>query len=284
MIEKALVLTISRLFCLSSVILSTVVISDDNVPKNMADSIAPRSRVDTPTGSFSQPPAHPGQVVYEQHCAQCHNLAASNRSDSISQARSLETLGSMIPSIVERALVDGKMKAQASMLTGDEIKAVVAYVGGNTFKTVQWKGAAMCSAGRTEVGNSVSATVATFGFGYKHHRHLTKEQSGLWTNDFKDMELAWSLAFPNVTMMRAQPAIVGNALFVTPVVTQEVYAFNIETKPCLQRVYTADTALRTSLTYGVLPDSNRALLIFGDMSGFIRAIDAATGQAKTDFS
>jgi hypothetical protein len=35
----------------------------------------------------------------------------------------------MIPEIVERALVDGGMKAQASMLTTQKIKAVVAYVG-----------------------------------------------------------------------------------------------------------------------------------------------------------
>ena len=45
----------------------------------------------------------------------------------------------MIPEIVERALVDGGMKAQASMLTTQKIKAVVAYVGEPLFKfdTVQ---------------------------------------------------------------------------------------------------------------------------------------------------
>lgn len=82
---------------------------------------------------------HSGQVVFETHCSKCRDNRVSKSPSSAPPARSLETLGRMIPGIVERALVDGRMKAQASMLTTQEIKAVVDYVGEPLFKfdTVQ---------------------------------------------------------------------------------------------------------------------------------------------------
>ena len=82
---------------------------------------------------------HPGQVVFETHCSKCHGNRVSKSPSLAPPARSLETFGRMIPGIVERALLDGRMKAQASMLTTQEIKAVVAYVGEPLFKfdTVQ---------------------------------------------------------------------------------------------------------------------------------------------------
>jgi polyvinyl alcohol dehydrogenase (cytochrome) len=182
----------------------------------------------------------------------------------------------MSPGSVNKALLEGNMQAQAAALSIDERMAVVAYISNQSFDATRWKSSAMCS--NTQVDTSMPATVSTFGFDHKNHRRLSAIQAGLKTEDFANLEFAWALAFPNVTMMRAQPAIVGNTLFLTPVETQEVYAFDISGKPCLKWIYTADRKLRSSLTYGILPGSGRPILVFGDLSARIHAIDARTGK------
>ena len=91
------------------------------------------------------------------------------------------------------------------------------------------------------------------------------------------LELAWALAFPGVTEMRAQPAIVGNTLFVSPIQALELYAFDISGDPCLRWVYSADMQLRSSLTYGVT--GQQPVLLVGDSQARVHAIDARTGEA-----
>jgi polyvinyl alcohol dehydrogenase (cytochrome) len=93
------------------------------------------------------------------------------------------------------------------------------------------------------------------------------------------------LAFPNITMMRSQPAVVGNTMFISPVESKKVYAFNIESQPCLQWVHSSDRVLRTSLTFGKRSDGKR-VLVFGDMEASIHMLDAANGELlwRTDLN
>ncbi|MGK0259278.1 MAG: polyvinyl alcohol dehydrogenase (cytochrome), partial [Candidatus Azotimanducaceae bacterium] len=103
------------------------------------------------------------------------------------------------------------------------------------------------------------------------------QQAGLHKADLENLELAWALAFPNITMMRSQPAVVGNTMFISPVESKKVYAFNIESQPCLQWVHSSDRVLRTSLTFGKRSDGKR-VLVFGDMEASIHMLDAANGE------
>jgi polyvinyl alcohol dehydrogenase (cytochrome) len=222
--------------------------------------------------AFAADEPHPGELLFQQHCATCHGAAGNV------EARSLDTLRNMMPALVEDALVNGKMKAQAAILDQDQIKSLVAFIGDRPVEAVDWQQAMRCP--DTRIDTSLPATVSSFGFGYKNHRNLTALQSGLHTADFANLELAWVLAFPNVTMMRSQPAIVGNTLFMTPVESQQVYAFDIAGSPCLKWAHTADSVLRTSLTYGHLPGvGGKAVLIFGSASASVHMIDAGTGAA-----
>ncbi len=214
---------------------------------------------------------HPGQTVYQQRCASCHDDPEQ------SKARSFETLQQMMPAMVELALTEGQMKAQTAGLSSDEIRSVVAYLGGRSYVSIEWKKGMMCPKDRQQVNTDIQPTISTFGLGPKNHRRLSSEQSGLKTADFGNLKLDWVLAFPNVTMMRSQPAIVGNTLFITPVESQELYAFDISEPPCLKWIYSSDQQLRTSLTYGVLPTTNQAVLVFGDTQARIHMVDAKSG-------
>ena len=201
--------------------------------------------------------AHPGQVVYDEHCAVCHDNSEQ------SKARTFETLTRMIPGTIEYALTDGRMKAQGAALSDTELEDLMNFFRGQTRSDNDWEAGAMCA--DRSVDTKPPATVSTFGFGPKNHRYLSEAEAGLTRADFENLELAWALAFPNITMMRSQPVVVGETLFLTPVDSERLYAFDISGTPCVRWVYHAEGPLRSSLTYGRLPGSGRQVLVFGGM-------------------
>jgi polyvinyl alcohol dehydrogenase (cytochrome) len=213
---------------------------------------------------------HLGRVAYDKHCAACHDNPEQ------SKARSFETLTRMIPGTIEYALTDGRMKAQGDAMSEAEIADLMSYFRGQTRSDSDWVANAMCP--EPLVDTKPQATVATFGFGPRNHRYLTEAQAGLSRADFEHLELAWALAFPNITMMRSQPVVVGETLFLTPVDSQALYAFDISGSPCIRWVYEAEGPLRSSLTYGQLPGSGRHVLVFGGMDGRLHMVDAGTGE------
>lgn len=208
-----------------------------------------------------------GAQIYKQHCASCHDQG---------EARSLETLRSMIPGLIEHALTEGRMKAQGDLLSDDERQELILYLAGSVRGSDDWEQALLCEGAPGEADLSGEAVVTTFGLGHRNHRYLSREQAGLSAAEMKDLELAWVLAFPNITMMRSQPAVVGDTLFVSPVESQKVYAFNIAGEPCLQWVYRSDRVLRTSLTFS-RPADGPPVLVFGDMEAAVHAVAAETG-------
>lgn len=214
--------------------------------------------------------SHPGRIVYDAHCAACHDHPEQSKS------RTFETLTRMIPEMIQYALTDGRMKAQGDGLTSEQLDDLISYFRGQTRADNDWLAGAMCE-DRT-VSTVAAATISTFGFGPRNHRYLSEGQAGLSRQDFEQLELAWVLAFPNITMMRSQPVVVGETLFLTPVDSQQLYAFDIGGAPCVKWAYEAEGPLRTSLTYGELPRSGRQVLVFGGMDGRMHMVDAASGE------
>ena len=221
---------------------------------------------------------HPGRMAYDKHCAACHDNPEQ------SKARTFETLQRMIPGTIEYALTDGRMKAQGDAMTEAEIADLMDYFRGQTRSDNDWVLNAMCPDQEVTIALDGPATVSTFGFGPKNHRYLSEQAAGLQRADFENLELAWALAFPNITMMRSQPVVVGETLFMTPVSSQQLYAFDISGTPCVRWVYEAGGPLRSSLTYGHLPESGRNVLVFGGMDGRLHMVDAASGERLWDRS
>lgn len=224
------------------------------------------------TTGYGEEAPHPGLEVYQAHCAACHDDPEQ------SKARDFGTLKRMIPGVIEYALTEGRMKAQAAVLSETELADLMDFFRGQTGSDNDWIAGAMCPEDHRTVDTRPAATVSTFGFGYRNHRYLSEEASGLELADFANLELAWAIAFPNITMMRSQPVVVGDTLFVTPVDSEQLYAFDISAAPCLKWTYEAQGPLRTSLTYGHLPESDRHVLVFGGMDGRMHMVDALNGE------
>jgi polyvinyl alcohol dehydrogenase (cytochrome) len=213
---------------------------------------------------------HPGKAVYDRACASCHNNPEATR------APALDALRQMRFTNVNYALTEGKMKLQAASLSDEERKAVADFLTGTTQANDAWIAKMMCPADRRTVDLRPAASVAGFGFDAHNHRHLTRAQTGIATADFADLELAWSIAFPQATTMRSQPAIVGNTLFFPAGESSQLLAIDVgQREPCLKWVYNSDLPLRTSAAYGDI--GGRKVLAVGDVAANVHLIDALTG-------
>jgi polyvinyl alcohol dehydrogenase (cytochrome) len=216
-------------------------------------------------------PAQAGQGVYQRACAMCHDHGEALR------APTLATLKGMRYQQVYFALTVGKMQAQGQTLTGLERSELIDFLIGRARVSDAWTAQLRCTPTRRKVDLTMPATVADFGFDLRNHRHLTAQEAGITTADFRHMELAWALAFPRATTMRAQAAVVGSTLFLPVADASQLYAIDIAAQPCLKWIYKSDVPLRTGVGYGALPGSKRKVLVFADVGTRIHMVDAATG-------
>ncbi|MGD2132098.1 MAG: PQQ-binding-like beta-propeller repeat protein, partial [Maricaulaceae bacterium] len=218
---------------------------------------------------------HPGRLVYEQACAVCHDNPEQSRSPSF------EALQGMGYRAIIYALTEGKMSDVGATLAPGEIPTVVSYLTGGEDDSDEWIAAAMCPAERRAVEPDAAPIVAGFGFGEHNHRRMSAGESGLSTDDFADLELAWALGFPDTPTMRSQPVVAGSSLFIALADAGKVFAFNVDGPPCVQWAHDAYAPLRSSLSYGEIPGDGgaaRPVLAIGDGSGQLHLIDAVTGE------
>ena len=242
----------------------------------VAPSIAPVSS-QTPPLTAAQVA---GEALYQKHCASCHDQT------DVTRAASKEQLRAMSLQFLNYALTAGKMQAQGKGLSSEERATLVTYLStAAAFGAVppvkpDWANAVLCSADQRKV--DLSGQVVSTGFGYDHSntRALTANQAGLTTKQLSNMDLAWSVGFPEVAEMRSHGAIVGTTLFIPVAATGQMYAVNLATpKPCFKWVYTSPggAPLRTSAAYGVA--SGKPLLVFAGLDSTLHAVDPLTGKA-----
>ena len=106
-------------------------------------------------------------------------------------------------------------------------------------------------------------------------RHLEAAQAGLSTADLSNLELAWVVAFPDTSGLRAAPVIIGSTIFYSATDSGRVFALDTNSG-CAKWVYEADSRLRSSLAYSEIDDLR--LLVFTDSGGMVHTIDAKTGE------
>ena len=162
---------------------------------------------------------HPGQALYEKHCSACHDKPDLTRAVPFAQLRNMR-LGNLF-----FAMTDGKMKEQAKGLNERQRGQLVDFIVGRQVVDERWIDAMRCGkdVAAMRLPPEGAANVLGFGFTRDNRRQLTREQAGLSTAEVKDLELAWVLAFPRASTMRAQAAIAGDTLFLP--VTDEVFDF-----------------------------------------------------------
>jgi len=220
---------------------------------------------------------HPGQAVYRLRCAMCHDNPEQSRSPAKA------TLAAMSYQTLSFALTQGKMQAQAAGLSEEERGQLINYLTGRSSATVEtWSQAMACTGARAKVDLKAAPSVATYGFDARQTRTLTAKQTGLTKAKLAKLDLAWAIAFPDTTMIRAQGAVVGNTVFLPVAEAAAMYALDVgdPAKPCVKWVYKAPggAPLRTSAAYGVISDGT-PVLAFSGLDTTVHVLDARTGKA-----
>lgn len=220
---------------------------------------------------------HPGQPIYRQYCAACHDKPEETK------APAKATLEAMSFQSISFALTQGKMQVQAAALDEEQRGQLINYLTGATKRSMEtWSQGMMCDSARRSVDLKVPATVATFGFNERNTRSLTAADAGLTKAQLAKVDLAWAIAFPDVTMIRAQGAVVGKTLFLPVAEAAAMYAFDLSdpAKPCVKWVYNTPNGapLRSSPGYGVIADG-RAVLAFSGLDATVHVVEAATGKS-----
>ncbi|MDB5453690.1 MAG: glucose dehydrogenase, partial [Caulobacteraceae bacterium] len=222
----------------------------------------------------AQPPAaadqHPGQKAYQMWCAACHNGAGD--------APSTEAVRQLSRANIRYTLELGYMKEIARNVPRDQIQQIIDWLPLSPEDSGGWTSKAQCTGARRTVELGRAARTATsFGLGVRNNRAETAAQAGLKTADMRNLELAWTVAFPQTATMRSQPVIVGKTLFIAATDSGHVYALDADTG-CVKWTYSSDLTLRSSLAFAEATKTSPARIVMGDAGGRIHAVDARTGQ------
>jgi polyvinyl alcohol dehydrogenase (cytochrome) len=138
-----------------------------------------------------------------------------------------------------------------------------------------WIAATMCAADNRAVDLSQAPSFTFTQADGNNPRHLNAEKAGLTTSDLGNLELAWAVAFPATSSMRAAPVIIGSTIFYSATDTGQVFAFDADTG-CAKWVFEADTRLRSSMAYDVVDGAGT--LVFGDQRGMVYSLNAEDGE------
>jgi polyvinyl alcohol dehydrogenase (cytochrome) len=222
-----------------------------------------------------------GEALYQKNCASCHDHSAETRAPSKEQLRAMSL------QFLNYTLTAGKMQTQGKGLSVEERGTLVTYLstaaamGASKAVNVDWSKNAMCAADQRAVDLKPAPVSVGFGYDHLNTRALTAKQAGLTTAQLSNMDLAWSVGFPDIAEMRSQGATVGTTLFIPVAATGQMYAINLATpKPCFKWVYTSPggAPLRTSAAYGTRADGT-PMLVFAGIDSTVHAVDPKTGKA-----
>jgi polyvinyl alcohol dehydrogenase (cytochrome) len=223
----------------------------------------------SPASAQAGDDAHPGSAVYQEECASCHDGGDA-------RAPTLEILQAISADDLRYALSEGIMARQGSALSAPDRAAVIEYLAATAVIHDAWIADIRCTDDLRSVNLTPPVAMATLGIEITAPRMISAKASGLSKGDMEHLEVAWALAFPGVTRLRAAPVIAGSTLFYSAVNTRKVLALDTESG-CIKWVYDSPTPLRSSISLAEMEGTGRETLFFGDARGQVHAVDARTG-------
>ena len=216
--------------------------------------------------------AHPGEAVYQQWCASCHDNGGQSGAPSLAAIRTLNR------ATVKYALELGYMKIQAKDVPKEELAQLIDWLPSaeGTNDELDQRRALPDEDPRSPPRRRARASRTTFGVTNNGNRAQTAEETGLTRDQMKDLEVAWVVAFPQTPTMRSQPVIVGDT---------HLHRRHRRRPPLRARhqFRLREVALRLRHDAPLLAHLRRshrpspAAIIMGDAAGFVHAVDAKTG-------
>lgn len=209
-----------------------------------------------------------GAEIFQIRCASCHQ----EKTDSRTPARA--ELGALKPEQVMTALLRGKMTAQGSVLSTNEIRTVALYVTGKEFSSAPANPQADVCTGTPKPFSPGAGDWNGWGVALDNSRFQPKP--GIAAADVPRLKLKWAFGLPDDTQAAGQPVIVGGRVFVGSN-GGEVYSLDASTG-CIYWSYDARGIVRSAIRIVRSPKTRRWVAYFGDYHGSAQAVDAETGK------
>lgn len=201
-----------------------------------------------------------GEYLFDENCASCHDNPAMH-------APARQALAGFSKESVLVALEFGKMQPMAAHLSKQERGLIAIYLAGGENDDYNWIEENRCSASASE---NTTQYVANWGLGNHNRRFVPEELAGITADNVAQLELDWVLAFPKVTDMRSQPAIIGDTLYLGDK-AGKLYAIDRHTG-CISDHTKVFSGIRSAITVVTL-SSGKKLLVFADSVATIFAVD-----------
>ena len=218
--------------------------------------------------------AQDGASIFKSACASCHAAEAGGPQN----APGFEALRGFTPESILNSLVNGKMRIQGTPLSESDRRAVAEFLGGRPLRSNP-TGSSVVRCTTTPAFSGPASTGDWNGWGNGTGNTRFAKDGGLSAKDLPKLKLKWAFGYADVTSARAQPALVGNRLFVASD-SGEVHALN-PTTGCAYWSFRAEATVRTALLVAPYTSSTGGTgwaVFFGDLKANAYAVDVASGQ------
>lgn len=213
--------------------------------------------------ALGQSTVHPGEKVYQQHCAICHDSGALRIPPrQVLQQQSIDA--------ILKSLDSGIMKPQGAALSATERSDVAAWLGkASTAAPAHLANACSSSTSASAPGGSWTS----WGNGIANLRFQPATAAGLSAVDVPHLQLKWAFAVPDATEVRSQPAVIaGNLIFAGGAA---VYALDARSG-CTHWKTDLAAPVRSGIATG--SPGGVATAYVGDAGGNVYAVEIATGK------
>ena len=227
--------------------------------------------------------AQDGAALYARDCAACHDKG-------VDRAPSREALRGMTAERVLAAMESGAMISMASRVNGAERRAIAQFVTGKTLSARDQvntpTSADMCTARGTFTTPLAGNNWNGWGNDTNNTRFQPATAASLTAGQVPRLKVKWAFGVPGDLDANAQPSVVGGRVFVG---SQGGIVYSLSSESgCVHWFYKASGAVRGGITVAPITTggSQTYAAFFGDLTGNVHAVDAATGTvlwtAKAD--
>jgi polyvinyl alcohol dehydrogenase (cytochrome) len=217
-------------------------------------------------------PPTPGQQVWVQRCQGCHEPAVGHAPDRAA-------LSARPRQAIEDSLTGGAMKAMASGLSADDIRAVADYITSTAAPAAAAQGAAATNAtGQSEAGKCATTPPIRPGpsdwasQGLDERSSRFQPRPGLRAADVPRLKLKWAFALSG----GGQPTVIGDWLFITNK-DGKFYALDARTGCIHWAVSGASSRTTPMIVRSSISPSGWAIFIGAPLT-IVVAYDAQTGK------
>jgi polyvinyl alcohol dehydrogenase (cytochrome) len=207
-----------------------------------------------------------GEAIYQRRCASCHDNADGRTPPK-------QALQNMTPSRILRTLDFGAMMTIAYTLDREEREAVSRFLGKPGPEPVP-PPLAYCADRTVRLPAALGAAWNGWSATSNNARFVPAELAGLTANDVPRLTLKWAFGFEGDISAFGQPTVIAGQVFVGSA-AGVVHALRADTG-CLQWTFQATGPIRSAIV--AAPVDGGHVLLFGDLTGWFYALDAATGR------